>query len=153
MTLDIISGSSSWIEAVPDEYAIKCVEQYPDFDDMRDRILKFSYVKPLSRFVGSGFAQFFGIVRVPMNTEGIIIMINDTSSMPDVYFRENERLYYGGILKNCEITHTVFEIPNFRLISYYSERNIERQKSDVNAPDWLKEFAKQHRSNVAYFEF
>ena len=73
--------------------------------------------------------------------------------MADIYFRENEELTYGGPLNKCEISWATHKPPKFSKIFHYSERNIEKQKSDADAPDWLKEFAKEHSGSVAYFEF
>ena len=152
--MSIIEGSKSWTKVVPDEYAIKCIEQYPSSVNERDRILKFLFVTPACRLFGAGFVQMCGIANIPMNTEGIVILINDLSSMADIYFRNNEELNYGGQLSKCEISCATHKPPKFSKISHYSERNIEKQKSDSDAPDWLKEFAKVHTgSNVAYFEF
>lgn len=153
MSTNIIAGSKGWTEVVPDEYAIKCIEQYPSLANERDRILKFLFVTPACRLLGAGFVQMCGIANIPMNTEGIVILKNDLSSMADVYFRNEEELTYGGPLNKCEISWATHKPPKFSKISHYSERNIEKQKSDADAPDWLKEFAKEHSGSVAYFEF
>ena len=151
MSTNIIVGSEGWTKVVPNEYAIRCIEQYPSLSDERGRILKFLFVTPACRLLGAGFIQLCGIANIPMNTEGIVILKNDISSMADIYFRNNEELTYGGPLNKCEISWATHEPPKFSKISHYSERNIEKQKSD--APDWLKEFAKEHSGSVAYFEF
>ena len=153
MSTKIIEGSKNWTKVVPNEHAIKCIEQYPSLADPDDRILKFIFVTPACRKVGSGFIEKCGIATVPMNTEGIIIVKNDTSEMADIYFMNNEELTYGGPLRKCEISWATHEPPKFHKTYHYSERNIEKQKSDADAPEWLKELAKKHRGSVAYFEF
>jgi len=153
MSTDIIAGSKSWIKVVPDEYAIKCIEEYTSLSNERNRILKFLFVTPVCRFLGAGFVQMCGIANIPMNTEGIVILKNDLSLMPEIYFRNNEDFTYGGSLNNCEISLATHKQPKFSKSFHYSERKIEKEKSDVDAPDWLKEFAKEHSGSVAYFEF
>ena len=153
MSIEVIRGSEKWTKVVPDEYAIKCIEQYPAVDDKRDRILKFLFLAPVCRVPGSGFTQMCGIAKVPMNTEGIVIIQDDLWMMPEIYFRQNEKLIYGGTLKKCEICWAVYAAPKFSKISHYSEMNVGKQKSDESAPEWLKEFVKKHSGNAAYFEF
>lgn len=153
MSTKIIEGSKNWIETVPDKYAIKCIEQYQSLGDERGRILKFCFVANACGLLGAGFIQMCGIANVPMNTEGIVILKNDFSSMADIYFRNNEKLSYGGLLNKCKILKATHKPPKFSKVYHYSERSIERQKSDADAPDWLKEFAKKHGASVAYFEF
>jgi len=149
----IIKGSENWIKTVPDEYAIKCIEEYPSSFDKQERILKFLFVTAACRLMGAGFNQICGIAKVPSNTQGVVISQNDFSMMADIYFRNNEELTYGGPLIKCEIFEAIHKPPKFSKLYHYSERNIERQKADTDAPDWLKEFARKSGSNVAYFEF
>ena len=153
MNTNIIAGSEGWTKVVPDDYAIRCIEQYPSPVKSQDRILKFIFVEPFCRFIGCGFIQLCGIANIPMNTEGIVILKNDVSLMADIYFRNDEKLTYGGPLNRCEISSATHKPPEFSKIFHYSERNFEKQKSDVDAPDWLKEFAKEYSGSVAYFEF
>lgn len=153
MSRYIIEGSKNWTNVVPDEYAIQCIEQYSSLANERDRILKFLFVTPACRLLGSGFCQVCGIANIPMNTEGIVILKNDLSSMAGIYFRNDEELTYGGPLNKCGIPWAMHKPPKFSKIFHYSERSIEKQKSDANAPDWLKNFAKKHSGSVAYFEF
>ena len=153
MSTNIIAGSEGWTKVVPDEYAIRCIEQYPSVSDKRESVFKFLFVTPACALLGAGFIQLCGIANIPMNTEGIVILKNDLSLMADIYFRDNNELIYGGPLRKCEIPWSTHKPPKFSRISHYSERNIEKQKSDADAPDWLKEFAKEHSGSVAYFEF
>ena len=152
MSTNIIAGSKEWTKVVPDEYAIRCIEQYAAVYDKYGRILKFLFVTPASRTLGAGFIQLCGIAFIPGNTVGIIILKKDLSSMADIYFRNNKELTYGGPLNECEISWATYKPPEFNIISHYSEGNIVKQKSDADAPEWLKEFAKEHSGSVAYFE-
>lgn len=149
----IIKGSQKWTKIVPDEYAIKCMEQYVSIKDDRDRILKFQFVIPAGIIPGSGFIQGAGITTIPMNTEGVVICLKEFSFMPNIYFRNNGYLSYEGNLTKCEIEWATDNPPKFYKTYYYSERNMERQKSDADAPEWLKKFARENNANVAYFEF
>jgi len=153
----IIEGSEKWIERVPDEYAIKHVEAYISPVDKGKMILKFKYVKNCCRALGTGFIKRCGIVRVPANIgefiEGIVICQNDLSEQPGFYYKNRLGLDYIGQLIKCEVFDVVYKPLKFSNIIHYSERSIERQKCDENAPKWLKEFAREKGANVAYFEF
>ncbi len=150
MAKKVIYGSKNWVDVVPDEYAIQCIEQSKN---NQDRILKFLYVRPICRVYGAGFMQLHGIVTVPENAKGIVILIDDTSLFANTYLRIDDKLAYNGSLWKCELSAKQQNKPVFNKIYHYSGRKLERQKSDENAPDWLKEFAKKHSGNVAYFEF
>jgi len=157
MKNSIIEGSEKWIERVPDEYAIKHVEAYMSPVDKGRMILKFNYVKNCCGALGTGFVKKNSMIKVPANIgefiEGILICQNDLSEQPSFYYKNRKGLDYIGQLIKCEVPDKVYKPLEFSKIIYYSERNIERQKSDSDAPDWLKEFAKEHGANVAYFEF
>lgn len=153
----IIEGSEQWIKQVPEEYAIKHVEAYISSVEREKMILKFNYVKNCCRALGTGFIKRCGIVRVPYNIgefiEGIVICQNDLSEQPGFYYKNSKGIDYIGQLIKCEVFDVVSKPLKFSNIIHYSERNIERQKSDENAPKWLKEFAREKGANVAYFEF
>ena len=153
MSNQIIKGSENWVKDIPEKHAIKCVEQYKSLQDERDRVLKFVYVEPICRGVGHGFVEVYGIINVPINTEGIVVVKNDFSEVADIYFREDGELTYGGPLSKCASACVAHQPPEFSEIFHYSERDIEREKSDENAPEWLKELARENSANVAYFEF
>lgn len=148
----IIKDSKTWIESVPVEYAINCVEQCQE--DTQNRILKFSFVQPTSRIVGTGFVQMHGIVSIPMETEGIVIVKNNLGEIPKVYLRNQKKLTYAGTLGLCGKPHFRHKnAPEFSAIYHYSATGIYRQKYDKNAPSWLKEMAIEKNASVAYFEF
>lgn len=153
----IIEGSEKWIERVPDEYAIKHVEAYISPVDSYMMILKFTYVKNCCRAYGSGFIKKTGILKTPHNIgeliEGIIILQNDISDQPQVYYKRKNNIDYIGYLTKCEIDNIVYQPLKFSNMIHYSGRLKEKQKSDENAPNWLKEFARERGANVAYFEF
>ena len=153
MNPNIIEESQNWTEVVPDEYAIKCIEQYRCIDDDYDRILRFLFVTPTCQLPSNGFIQKCGIFRIPANTEGIVILSNDYLSMPVIYFRNDGKITYEGILKDGVSTVSTHKAPNFSKIFHHSENATVKQKSDADAPDWLKNFAKKHSGSVAYFEF
>lgn len=73
--------------------------------------------------------------------------------MAEIYLGNNEELTYGGQLNKCKISWAIYKRTKLGKIFHYSERNIEKQKTDIDVPDWLKEFAKKHSGSVAYFEF
>jgi len=153
----IIEGSEKWVERVPDEYAIKHVEAYVSSVNRGNMVLKFEYVKNCCRALGTGFVQRCGFVSLPFNIgefiEGIVICIDDISEQPSLYYKNRRGLDYICQLKKCEILETEYKPLEFSEIIHYSERNIERQKSDETAPEWLKEFARERGANVAYFKF
>jgi len=157
MTNGIIEGSEKWIERVPDEYAIKHVEAYISPIDRYMMILKFIYVKNCSRAYGSGFVKKIGIFKAIHNIgeliEGIIILQNDISEQPDVYYKKKYNIDYAGPLEKCEVDNIVYKPLKFSDTIHYSGRINEKQKSDENAPEWLKEFARERGANVAYFKF
>ncbi len=153
MSNQIIKGSENWVKVIPDKHAIKCVEQYQSLQDERARVLKFVYVEPVCRGFGHGFVEVYGIITVPINTEGVVVVKNDFSEVADIYFREDGELTYGGPLSKCASARVAHKPPKFSEIFHYSERDNEREKSDEGAPDWLKKIASEHRANVAYFEF
>ena len=152
----IIEGSEKWIERIPDEYAIKHVEAYV-YPLTNNMILKFDYVKNCCGAYGAGFVKKTGIFKTPHNigeyVEGIVILQNDLSEQPSVYYKEGLYIRYKGHLSKCEVDNIVYKPLKFSNIIHYSGRNIEKQKSDENVPDWLKELADAHGANVAYFEF
>lgn len=153
----IIEGSEKWIERVPDEYAIKHVEAYISPVDSYKMILKFTYVKNCCRAYGSGFIKKTGILKAIYNIgeliEGIVILQNDLSEQPSVYYKRKYNIDYIGPLTKCEVDNIVHQPLEFSNTIHYSERLKEKQKSDENAPEWLKEFAREQGANVAYFEF
>lgn len=153
----IIEGSEKWIKRVPDEYAIKHVEAYISPVERYKMILKFTYVKNCCRAYGSGFIKKTGILKALHNIgeliEGIIIMQNDTSEQPGVYYKRKNNIDYIGNLEKCEVNNIVHKPLKFSNTIHYSGRINEKQKSDENAPEWLKEFARERGANVAYFEF
>ena len=51
------------------------------------------------------------------------------------------------------ITKTKKEKVDFSGTFYFSGKNRGKEGMDNNAPDFLKELAKKHKANVAYFEF
>lgn len=153
----IIEGSERWVERVPDKYAIQHVEAYVSPVEKEYMLLKFYYVKNCCRTLGSGFIKKCGLVKVPYYignvVEGIVICQNDLSELPSYYYKNKDGVEYAGQLTKCEIFNVVYEPFNFSNIIHYSDRDIERQKADEEAPQWLKEFAINHGANVAYFEF
>ena len=157
MTRNIIEGSEKWIERVPDEYAIEHVEAYMSPVEKDKMLLKFNYVKNICRSYGSGFTKRTGLLKVAHNIgefiEGIIVCINDSSEQPFIYYKNKGNIDCVTNLKKCEADNIVYKPLKFSNIVHYSGRLNERQKSDENAPDWLKEFARERGANVAYFEF
>jgi len=152
MNYKVIEGSENWYETIPDEYAITCVEQYRSTKDERDRILKFRFVLPTHKQNITGYTEMYGIITVPADTEGIIISKNSTVGMPDVYFRNDNEISYGGRLIKTNIK-PVYNPPRFYKVYHYSARITGKQKSDNDAPSWLKRFSKLFCANIAYFEF
>lgn len=155
--IGVIEESEKWIELVPDEYAIEHVEAYTSLFEKNKMVLKFLYVKNCCRACGMGFVQKCGTVKVPFNIgefiEGIVICLDDISEQPSIYYKNRLGLDYICQLEKSGIFETIYKPLKFSKIVHYSERNIERQKSDENAPIWLKEFARENGANVAYFEF
>lgn len=153
----IIEGSENWIERVPDEYAIKHVEAYISPVERDKMVLKFTYVKNCCGAYGAGFLKKTGLLKVTHNIvefmEGIIILQDDLSEQPNVYFKTRNMIKYAGNLSKCEIDNIVYRPLKFSSTSYYSGRNNERQKSEEDAPEWLKKIATKAKANVAYFEF
>lgn len=146
----VIEGSKKWGKVVPDEYAIKCTHEQTEGDY---RILEFSYVKSVRNELGAGFVEKIAIAIIPAETEGILIARTDYFPVPDIYLINKGQTKYNGILNESTLCFLKRKIPNFNKVFHYSARAIEKQKSDENAPDWLKLFARQHSANVAYFEF
>ena len=153
MSSNVIVGSENWTKIIPDKYAMKCSGQQLHKKNSRYRILEFEFVRPSCRLAGSGFILTHGIVKVPVNIEGIVLVTNDLYMMPDVYFRSNGNLSYAGCLAKWNVVATFHEPPDFKKVYHFSKKVYERQKSDVDAPEWLKKLAQKNYSNVAYFEF
>ena len=157
MTKGIIEGSEKWIKRIPDEYAIGHVEAYMSPVDKGQMILKFEYVKNCCRALGTGFVKKSSMVKVPCNMgefiEGIVICQDDLSEQPGFYYKNRKALDYIGQLIKCEVFDKIYKPLKFSKIIHYSESNIERQKLDKNAPDWLKKIAREKGANVAYFKF
>jgi len=157
MRKGIIDGSETWIKRVPDKYAIKHVEAYLSAIDKNKMILKFFYVKNCCRVLGSGFIEKCGIIKVPFNigeyVDGIIICQNDVSECLSFYSKTENEIKYEGQVTKCEVFDLYYKPHNFSKTIYYSERDIERQKYDEHAPEWLKDFARRNGANVVYYEF
>lgn len=157
MCNEIIKGSQKWVERVPDEYAIKHIEAYISPVEKSNMILKFSYVKNCCGLYGAGFTRKIGMLRVDHNVgefiEGIVILINDVSMQPSVFYKEKDNISYKGQLEKCEVDNIVYKPLEFSNVIHYSARTLEKQKSDEDAPEWLKNLAETQGANVAYFEF
>lgn len=151
--MEIIKGSKEWIEKVPDEYCIKCLSKKDLSSGYTE--MSFAYVKNSNRSVGSGFMQSYGIAKVPSYSEGVIIAIHDSSDPPEIYCIDvdNGGAEFIGSLKRCSEKLIIKNQHGFSNIYYYSERTFEKQKSDENSPEWLKEFARKLSASVAYFQF
>lgn len=150
METKIIQGSKQWGKVVPDEHAIKCVHMQTEGTY---KILKFTYVKSVRNTLGAGFEKVDAVALIPASIEGVLISRTDNFPIPDIYHMNNGKLSFVGTLDECEIEFPQHDAPEFNKVFHYSRRAIERQKSDENAPEWLKKFAGEHSSNCAYFEF
>lgn len=144
-----IEGSKNWGCIIPDEYAIQCIHE--EVQGIY-KILKFAYVKSIGDKIGTGYVQKTATAIVPAETQGIIIARCDNFPVPDMYLRNNDTLSYVGILDESEDYISENNKPSFKKVFYYSARAREKQKSDNNAPDWLKKFAVAKKANVVYFE-
>ena len=153
-TEDIIDGSKNWIKTIPNNYAIMCTNTA--IDKIKKQILlTFKYVINNTRSVGSGFILKYGSVSLPIDTKEIIISKNDINNRPSVFIRKSNQIIYIGPLNSNNIVLSKSSYNNnvvFTDIIHYSNRQIERQKSDYNAPKWLKDFANQNGASVAYFK-
>ena len=75
MKVKIIEGSQDWLEKVPDEYAIKCIDLKQEKNS--DKILTFSYVTTKCPLKGCGYVQMYGKIKVTSNVDSIIVYKND----------------------------------------------------------------------------
>lgn len=150
----IIEGSKEWGTRVPDEYAITPV-LHAKLARSTNEYLVFSFVEPANfmKYDG-GFVQKFGEVQLEPDWEEIIIIQNDITSPASYLIRregEEELELRGNLFKLSGACSP--EKPKFAQIFHYSGRTPGAQKSDENAPEWLKDLAYDHNANVAYFKF
>ena len=141
-----IENSILWKD-IPNRYYMKCIEIKETKDG--NKVLTFQYVAQLQRY--DDFICKCGVSYVLKNAKGIILLRKDFLENPKVYFVEEDELYFAGILQNCPETKK--EKVDFSGTFYFSGKNRGKEGMDNNAPDFLKELAKKHKANVAYFEF
>lgn len=151
MSNKIIEGSKQWGKVVPDEHAIKCIHLQTEG---AYKILKFTYVASVRNELGAGFEKIDAVGFIPAEVDGILIARSDDFPIPEIHLRKDGKISFGGIVhEKAEIYFAGYNEPKFSKVFHYSARSIERQKSDEDAPEWLKNFAQERRANVAYFEF
>ena len=151
--MKIINGSSSWGNIVPDDYAMKCVYRKETADGEEFII---SFVNPCTEDLDAGFCQGFSKFKVPNDVKDIVVAKNDICSTPYLILMKNEKKVNDSRflcnISDEELNKYKDKMQNnnktFKNVIYCSVKN---QKSDEDAPEWLKNMANVY-GNVVYFK-